>query len=62
MNKNEAWFPKVWKRYVDDVFAIKKLDQLEMIKDNLNNKFESIKTHKIEKDGKLPFLDRLMKR
>jgi hypothetical protein len=52
------WFPRVWYRYVDDVFAIIKKGTGEKTKENLNNLSPSIKfTHEREDDGKLPFSD-----
>jgi hypothetical protein len=51
-------FPRVWMRYVDDVFAIIKKHQLRSLNKILNSQYDSIKfTHEEEINGKLPFLD-----
>lgn len=56
--QNMGLLPRVWCRYVDDVFAIVKKDQVEEILNNLNNQFTSIKfTLEKEVEGKLCFLD-----
>lgn len=53
-----AIFPRVWIRYVDDVCAIIKKQQLRSINKLLNSQYDTIKfTHEEEVDGKLPFLD-----
>lgn len=50
--------PPVWHRYVDDVFAIVKKNEVQTILETLNNEYESIKfICEPENDGKLPFLD-----
>jgi len=50
--------PRFWRRYVDDVCAIVRKDQVQNVLQVLNSRYESIKfTCEIEKDGKLPFLD-----
>lgn len=55
---DEDWFPRIWHRYVDDVFAVIKKSQLENIIEKLNQKYAKIQfTHEIELDNKLPFLD-----
>ena len=62
--KDATWFPRVWIRYIDDIFAIVKKDQLEEVFNNLNStQYTNIQfTKEIEVDGKLPFLDILIKR
>lgn len=51
-------FPRIWIRYVDDIFAIIKKNTITTILDWLNGLKDSIKfTHETEKDGKMPFLD-----
>ncbi|XP_055307900.1 uncharacterized protein LOC129572021 [Sitodiplosis mosellana] len=57
--KKEGIFPRVWLRYVDDVYAIIKKHQLRSLLKRLNNtKYPTIKfTHEEEQDGKLNFLD-----
>lgn len=56
--QKEKLFPRVWWRYVDDIFAIVKERYLPQIIDLLNSRHRSIKfTVEREIDGKLPFLD-----
>lgn len=56
--KSEGVLPRVWYRYVDDVFAIVNKNDVQKILDILNARFDTIKfTHEIECDGKLSFLD-----
>lgn len=50
--------PRVWKRYVDDVFSILKKDRVTPLLDHLNMLDENIKfTTENEEEGRLPFLD-----
>jgi hypothetical protein len=56
-------FPRVFKRYVDDIFAIVSYsdNELTMFLDTLNSQFPSIKfTHERESNSTLPFLDILI--
>ena len=57
-------FPKIWVRYVDDIFAI--VDEtfdIDFFLQQINSQYSSIKfTYEKEVDGKLPFLDLLIKR
>jgi hypothetical protein len=56
--KRYRWFPRVYFRYVDDIFAIVKANEVEEVKNLLCSQFESINfTVEREKEGKLPFLD-----
>ncbi|XP_055308425.1 uncharacterized protein LOC129572488 [Sitodiplosis mosellana] len=56
--KSENLLPRIWWRYVDDVFAIVQKDEVEMMLNVLNSRFESINfTVEKESDGKLAFLD-----
>lgn len=56
--KTEYWFPRVWCRYVDDVFAVVKKEHINIVLEKLNSISRHIKfTLEIEKDNKLPFLD-----
>lgn len=59
----EEWFPSLWLRYVDDVFAIVKKDKLNFILDKLNSFFPSIQfTMEVEENSSIPFLDLRMTR
>ena len=50
--------PKVWYRYVDDVFSITKKTHIPKLLQHLNNQHPSIRfTEESEKEGKLPFLE-----
>ena len=62
--KELDWFPKIWLRYVDDVFAVVKKDEMDKIFWNLNStKYSNIQfTIEEEVDRKLPFLDILITR
>ncbi|XP_055308689.1 uncharacterized protein LOC129572701 [Sitodiplosis mosellana] len=57
--KQENLLPRIWWRYVDDVFAIIKKDEIDSVLNVLNNRFDSIKfTCEKENDKcKLSFLD-----
>lgn len=55
--------PRFWCRYVDDVFAIVDKDKVNDTLNILNCQHESINfTHEVESDGKLAFLDLIVKR
>lgn len=58
----ENWFPRVWLRYIDDIFAVVKTDKLNEILEKLNTLYPAkIKfTHVIEENGAIPFLDVLV--
>ena len=50
--------PRLWKRYVDDVFAISKKVHTKSLLAHVNSIDEQIVfTIEREEDGKLPFLD-----
>ena len=52
----------VWRRYVDDTFTLVKKGKLDEIVATLNNFHPNIKfTHEIEQEGKIAFLDVLIK-
>ena len=61
---NNNNFPKIWVRYVDDVFAI--VDEtfnIDLFLQQISSQYSSIKfTYEKEVGGKLPFLDLLVKR
>ncbi|KAG8334141.1 hypothetical protein J6590_108662 [Homalodisca vitripennis] len=56
------YFPRIWKRYVDDIFAVfDKKQNLQNFIDSLNSFYPSIKfTCEIENENQLPFLDLLI--
>jgi hypothetical protein len=62
--RKQSNFPKIWLRYVDDIFAIIDKDfNLDTFLQQINSQYTSIKfTYEKETDGKLPFLDLLIKR
>lgn len=61
--KSCGLLPRVWHRYVDDVFAIVEKNEIQNVLTMLNSKYNSIKfTFETEIDGKLPFLDLLLQR
>ena len=61
--KNENLLPRLWLRYVDDIFAIVKCDEVENVLNILNSRFDSINfTEEKERNGKLAFLDLELKR
>lgn len=52
-------FPKIWLRYVDDVFAVVKRQKIRQVLQHINDsKYNSLKfTIETELNGQLPFLD-----
>ena len=61
--KNRGLLPRVWLRYVDDLFAVVETNEISNVLEVLNNQFETIKfTHEEEKENILPFLDLELKR
>lgn len=51
-------FPRVWWRYVDDVFSVVKIDKISEVLNLINSQHQSIKfTYELESNQKLPFLD-----
>lgn len=57
-----TYFPRVWIRYVDDVFAVfNEKENLDSFVNSLNAFHNTIKfTYEVENDNKLPFLDTLV--
>lgn len=56
--KKNKLFPRIWYRYVDDVFAVVKGRMLSKILELINNQFETISfTVEEENEDILPFLD-----
>jgi hypothetical protein len=61
--KRQKWFPRIYLRYVDDIFAVIKKNDVENIREKLSSQFDSINfTVEIEQDNQLPFLDILVKK
>lgn len=61
--QKHSLFPRIWFRYVDDVFAVVKERYLNSILTLLNSQCDSIEfTMERENEGSLPFLDLLIKR
>ncbi len=55
---SKRWFPRVWRRYVDDVIAVVKEECVEELLNNLNKVHPAIKfTCEREKNSEIPFLD-----
>lgn len=62
MHKNNQ-LPKVWHRYVDDVFTIMRREEVQPFLKLINSQYESIKfTVEFEQNNHLPFLDLLLTR
>jgi hypothetical protein len=56
--KNELWFPRIWIRYVDDVFAVVKKDDADNILERINSFYPSIQfTTELEVNRSIAFLD-----
>lgn len=61
--EEECLMPRIWMRYVDDIFAIVDKEELENLNNCINKIHKNIEfTVEIEEDGKLPFLDILVTR
>jgi hypothetical protein len=59
--EEKEWFPRIWFRYVDDVFAIINKGELGKTLEELNKCHINIKfTSEEESNGQLPFLDMLV--
>ena len=55
--------PKVWKRFVDDVYSILKRTHLEKFFHHINNLHQNMKfTMEEERNGELAILETLLKR
>ena len=55
--------PRIWRRYVDDTFCVIQKDHVNTFKDHLNSVNSHIQfTHEEESEGKLPFLDTLVRK
>lgn len=57
--ENEPWFPRIWMRYVDDIFTVVKKSDICTILKNLNILHESIKfateMRRMDENGKVSF-------
>lgn len=61
--KRRNLLPRIWYRYVDDVFAVVKRDEIDNILRIINSQFDSINfTYEREENNELPFLDLLVSR
>lgn len=61
--KANLWFPRIWYRYVDDVFAICASRKVDAILDKINKYYSSIQfTCERESNSQLPFLDVMITR
>lgn len=61
--RNKNLLPRIYHRYVDDVFCIMKSNEIDAFLDILNNQYDSIKfSYELEQDNRLRFLDLLLKR
>lgn len=56
--KKQGLLPRIWHRYVDDIFAVVKRNQFNDILSLLNGQYEEINfVHEIQKDGNITFLE-----
>ena len=61
--KDHPLFPRIWYRYVDDVFAICSSRKINATLNLINQCYESIQfTYELESYNKLPFLDIMVSR
>lgn len=61
--KEKGLLPRVWWRYVDDIYSIVKRSDIYKILDILNSQIDSIKfTHEVEQNNEIAFLDLMIKR
>lgn len=61
--KARGLLPRIWLRYVDDVFAVVKTTEIENVLTTINSQFESINfTYETETNNTLPFLDLMITR
>jgi hypothetical protein len=57
----QNWFPRYWARYVDDIIAIVKKEEVDEVLKKLNRMSPAIKfTQERQQNKKLPFLDVLI--
>lgn len=56
--KEASFLPRIWVRYVDDVFAIVKNEKIDEVLEVLNQQFPTIKfTFEVEEENSLNFVD-----
>lgn len=61
--KNHPLFPRVWYRYVDDIFAVCSCRKIDATLNLVNNCYNSIQfTRELESNNQLPFLDIMISR
>lgn len=61
--EEKRMMPKLWIRYVDDIFAVIDREEVEETLRELNGMHKNMKfTLEVEEEGKIPFLDLLIKR
>lgn len=61
--KSCGLLPRIWHRYVDDVFSIVHKDKVMDVLNVLNDRYKSIIfTHETEENDKLPFFDLMLNR
>ncbi|XP_031619415.1 uncharacterized protein LOC116338357 [Contarinia nasturtii] len=61
--KEKDFIPRFWKRYVDDIFAIVKRDNVNTLLEILNNLYEGVNfTLEVETDNSIVFLDLMVQR
>lgn len=61
--KSKGCLPRIWHRYVDDVVAVVKRDEVDSILSTLNCQYDEINfTYEIEQNNSLVFLDLVLQR
>jgi hypothetical protein len=61
--KSSPLFPRIWLRYVDDIFAVTKREKVNETMTWLNSQHPKIQfTFEIEEDRRIPFLDVMVER
>jgi hypothetical protein len=61
--KSSPLFPRIWLRYVDDIFAVTKREKVNETLTWLNSQHPKIQfTFEIEENGRIPFLDVMVER
>jgi hypothetical protein len=61
--KSSSLFPRIWLRYVDDIFAVTKREQVNETLTWLNSQQPKVQfTFEIEENERIPFLDVMVER